>query len=215
MKNYIKQKNKGPVRIAKRGGFTRTLSKVSGFTLVETMIAVFILTVAISGVTATIANGLFAARYANNEITANYLLQEAVDYIRYERDTIAFQKFGGGTWNTFLAKYGSPTSTCFAAAGCKIEPALGTISVCGSSSFSGGSVVCETLNYDINATNKDFYTYQTGTPAYPTSNFKRQIKMSQNSTLGANELDVLVTVEWLNGNLVRSKTLRSSLLNWQ
>jgi hypothetical protein len=29
------------------------------------------------------------------------------------------------------------------------------------------------------------------------------------------EVDVKVTVEWLNGNLVRSRSLVTSLLNWQ
>ena len=38
--------------------------------------------------------------------------------------------------------------------------------------------------------------------------------MSINSSLN-DQLDITVSVEWLNGTLVRSKTLKTSLLNWQ
>ncbi len=32
---------------------------------------------------------------------------------------------------------------------------------------------------------------------------------------GASELDIKVNIEWQNGNLVRSKSLNFSLLDWQ
>ncbi len=191
--------------------------KNRGFTLIETMIAVFILVVAFNGLLGLIANSIYYGRYSKNDIVANYLVQEVLDSVRNDRDTIAFQKIAevGSGWNGFLAKYGYPNSYCFSANGCEIEVASITtdISACSGSAGSWGTVGCRVLNYDDRATNQDFYTYKTPQGAVP-SNFKRKINMSINSSLN-DQLDITVSVEWLNGNLVRSKTLKTSLLNWQ
>lgn len=200
MKNFYKQKNN------------------QGFTLIETMIAVFVLAIALNGLLGLISSSLFSARYSKNDITANYLIQEAIDYVRNDRDTTAFQKVAtGGGWVNFLNKYGYAGSTlCFTAAGCEIEPAniiTTNINAC-TTSHNGnfGTIDCKLFNYDEAATNKSIYTYQSGGVV---SNFKRQVTMSMNANNSPDELDVKVTVEWLNGNLVRSRTSRISLLNWQ
>lgn len=195
--------------------FTKQTNK--GFTLIETMIAVFILVVAFNGLLGLIANSIYYGRYSKNDIVANYLVQEVLDSIRNERDTIAFQKIAevGSGWSGFLAKYGYPNSYCFSANGCEIEVASITtdISACSGSAGSWGTLGCRILNYDEKAINQNFYTYKTPQDSVP-SNFKRKINMSINPSLN-DQLDITVSVEWLNGTLVRSKTLRTSLLNWQ
>ncbi len=189
----------------------------TGFTLIETMIAVFILTAALSGFFALIAGSLFSARYSRNEVTATYLAQEAIDAIRNDRDTIAFQNndpVTGGGWDLFENKYRQ--GGCFepfnSKGGCYIEPAdvLSVPKICNVvSSF--GNTNCPILNYDETGSGNDFYTYRTvGIP----SNFKRQVLMSVNPKR-PDEIDVKVTVEWQNGKLVRSRSLVISLLNWQ
>jgi len=197
------------------------LQKNKGFTLIETMIAVFILVIAMNGLLGLISRSLFSARYAKNDIIANYLIQETVDYIRNDRDTVAFQQaLSGGGWTNFLNKYGySGNTSCFSVNGCEIEPAktISNINACSGSVGGGfGTIPCQLLRYDESAVNKDFYTYVAG--AGILSNFKRQVTMSINSTsdvTSPDELDIKVTVEWLNGSLVKSKTSRVSLLNWQ
>jgi type II secretory pathway pseudopilin PulG len=186
--------------------------KNKGFTLVETMIAVFILVVALNGLLGLIASSLFSARYAKNDITANYLIQEALDYIRNDRDTVAFQRYGGGDWASFQTKYSN--NGCFSGTGCYMEPSLNTISACSGAIGGGfGSIGCPVFKYDEAATNKDFYTYQN---VGVNSNFKRQVTMVVNPTINnPDEIDIKVTVEWLNGSLVRSRSSRISLLNWQ
>ncbi len=196
MSKYHKQKNKG-------------------FTLIETMIAVFILVVAMNAMLGLISSSLFSARYAKNEIIANYLIQEAIDYIRNERDSIAFQQKDDptGGWANFQNKY----SACFNPLGCQVEPANtgSNISACTGTVGGGfGTIGCPVFNFDENASNKDFYTYDTnqGVP----SNFKRKIVMTVNPNINnQDEIDIKVDVEWLNGTLVRSKYSRISLLNWQ
>jgi prepilin-type N-terminal cleavage/methylation domain-containing protein len=194
-----------------------------GFTLVEAMVAIFILTVALSAMLGLTANSVFDARYARNEIVANYLLQEAADYIRNDRDTIAFQHNGGGDWTSFLNKYGYNngvgSNTCFVLSsalptstdGCYLEPAdaIPVPSLCNTSPVFGSSR-CPLLYFDPDAINNDFYNYHgTGTE----SNFKRQILMSI-SPSNPDELWVKVNLEWKNGNLVKSRSLQLSLLKW-
>lgn len=192
----------------------KNIKKNKGFTLIETMIAVFILVVAMSALLGLISSSLFSARYAKNDIIANYLIQETVDYIRNDRDTIAFLKHGdrSNDWNNFLNKYGSPGSMCFSNDGCEIEPALATVNACDGNVGKFGVIGCKLFHYDEEARNKDFYTYiNNGTEV----NFKRQVKMTMSPNNNGDELDIKVTVEWQNGSLVRSRSSRVSLLNWQ
>lgn len=197
----------------------------SGFTIIETMVAVFVLTFALTGLLSLNASSLFSARYARNEITANYLLQEAADYFRNDRDTTAFLNNDptlNDGWEIFLNKYGYnsgvSSGTCFDSIGsnygCYIEfsDASPTAYFCNTSP-AFGTLRCPTFNYDSLASNNTFYTYKVPT-GYATTNFKRQILMQVNPAR-PDELDIQVKVEWLNGNLVRSRSLQTSLLNWQ
>lgn len=191
--------------------------KNTGFTIIETMVAVFVLTMALVALLTLTANSTFNSRYAKNEIIANYLLEEAVDYIRNERDTIAFQNKAGGTWVSFLNKYGWGNGTapdvCFLPDGCYISVSdVAPIATLCASSPSFGVAKCPVFSFDENGFT-NFYNYD---PTLPPSNFKRKIFMKLDQTKNSGEeLDITVTVEWLNGNLVRSRSLQSSLLNWQ
>ena len=204
-------------------------STSSGFTLIETMIAVFLLTVTFSVLLTLNAQSIFSARYATNEITASYMLQETVDFIRNDRDTTAFLNNGtsGGGWVGFLNHYGynngSVPNLCFATftstGGCYFEPAAAAIptpTVCNTSPAFGTSK-CPVLYSDPQANYNDFYTYNATDPsgtAFAASNFKRQVLMMVNPT-NADELDVKVVIEWRNGSLLRSRSLQVAFLDWQ
>lgn len=173
-----------------------------GFTLIETMVAVLILSIALAALLSLTASSTFNARYANNEITANYLLQEAADYIKNDRDSTVISS----SFSTFKNKYGTGDSVCFNPKGCYFEPfdMSGTNqTVCPSSS-------CPVLNYDSNPGAKNFYTYRTGS-GITASPFTRSVYMTQTG----DEIDALIKVDWKNGNLARSRTLRISLLDWR
>lgn len=60
-----------------------------GFTLLETMVAISILMTAMGGPFVITQLGLRTARQASQELVASNLAQEAVEYIRYIRDTNA------------------------------------------------------------------------------------------------------------------------------
>jgi prepilin-type N-terminal cleavage/methylation domain-containing protein len=56
------------------------------FTLIETMVAVTILTLAIAGPLFTASRAIVAAQNARDQLTASYLAQEGIEYVRMMRD---------------------------------------------------------------------------------------------------------------------------------
>lgn len=70
-------------------------AKKTGFTLVESMVAISILSLAITGPMLIAQKGIGSAIYARDQITAFYLAQEAVEYIRNVRDT---NRIAGSSW---------------------------------------------------------------------------------------------------------------------
>ena len=184
---------------------------MSGFTIVEALFAIFILTFVIVGLMTVVSNSLFSARYARDEITANYLSQEVVDYIRNDRDTIVF--LGGGniedkTWNGFVNKY----ENCQSESGCYFN-VLDTMNNSGMikrCDIDG----CPYLYYDADAKITPFYLEgdddldKTGKTL---TKFIRKVKV----TLNNDEMIVTVTVSWKNGSIPKERVLQTSLTNWQ
>lgn len=91
-------------------------SHKGGFTLVEAMFAIFILTFVVVGLMTVVSSSLYSARYAKQEITMNFLIQEALDGIRNDRDNKVF--LGDEPWQDFVNKY---TGACEEGVGCQIE----------------------------------------------------------------------------------------------
>lgn len=185
---------------------------MSGFTLVETMVAVLILTITIVSLMTVVANSLFAARYARDEITASYLLQEAIDYIRNDRDSSVFLQTGVDVvapWNAFVAKYALCNATANEYYGCYIDVSSGIGQAAGATLSACPTTECA-LYYDAAATNGVFYNYNsTGVK----TSFKRQILVVPN--VANDGIDVTVTVSWKNGGLTKTRSLTTTLMNWQ
>lgn len=179
----------------------------SGFTIVEALVAVMILSISVASMLSITASSSISARYARNDITANYLLQEVVDSIRNSRDTIAFQMrdYGGG-WASFINKY----SNCTGVNGCYIDmanfdPKGGSASeviACGST--------CTVMKYDASSTNSSFYNYTNGT----NSIFTRKVLFENIDT---DKVKVTATVTWKNdsSSVTKTRTLVTYLLDWQ
>lgn len=71
-----------------------------GFTLIEVLVATFILLMAMSGTTFAITRGILFSGIARNQVTAFYLSQEALEYVKNKRDdnTLAASNWLFG-WN--------------------------------------------------------------------------------------------------------------------
>lgn len=77
-------------------------SLFSGFTLIETMVAITILTLSIVGPLITADRSIIAAETARDQLTASYLAQEGIEYVRGVRDDAFLADQTGGAWNDFL-----------------------------------------------------------------------------------------------------------------
>lgn len=198
----------------------RTQSHTAGFTLVETLIAIAILAAGIGALLTLSASGFFSIRYSRNDIVANNLLQESLEYIRNTRDTQVHQ--GGATWDTWLATFNvdgignqyalsQGLQGCFAQSGCRVDAYLA------STSIKACSGPCPALLF---YPDQQFYGYTENYPhihggASPyTTSFVRTIRTTL-STRDPNQLIVTAMVTWDNGTSKRSLSQSMILTNWQ
>lgn len=70
-----------------------------GFTLIETLVAVLILASAVAGPLTIAGKGLASATVAKNQTTAEFLAQDAIEYVRFVRDS---NRLAGQNWLTDL-----------------------------------------------------------------------------------------------------------------
>jgi len=197
-------------------------NKNGGFTIIEAMIAIFILSVSVASMLGVNATSASFARYANNELTANYLAQEAVDSIRNSRDTIAFQQkenddTTGIAWKKFLDRYGYKNGTgsdrCFSSNGCYLK--MENFDPKDSNYNNGNDVVecpsgvCPLLKYDSKPLDPSVIYKSTGNSD---SIFSRKVTMVM---IKDYEVKIVVQVDWDNGNgSMKSRSLEMYLLNW-
>jgi type II secretory pathway pseudopilin PulG len=201
-----------------------------GFTLVEALFAIFILTFSISAFMGVVSSNIFSARYARDEISANYLLQEVVDYIRNDRDTNVFLQSESvkDAWVNFSEKYAVCTEKnggCYidvqadsgprsCISGKKEEPQTPLEEGSGEDirvDPGQASDACPTLYFNPNAISGSFYNYTRGVEGNVEGKFTRKIIVEPNG----DQIDVNVSITWNNGNLPKTRTLKASLLKWQ
>ncbi|MBU4536793.1 prepilin-type N-terminal cleavage/methylation domain-containing protein [Patescibacteria group bacterium] len=161
-----------------------------GFTLIETFVAIAVLLIAMSGPLVLVTKGLSISKMAKGQITAIYLAQEAIEYMRNVRDTNILNR---RTWLTGLEECTNFGSKC------KIDSPAQIVSSC---SLSG----CENLKY-----NSVSYLY--GYTSGDISLFKREIEV--NEITPDKELEIVVTMYWNEGPNNREFTIKERLLNWQ
>jgi Tfp pilus assembly protein PilV len=177
-----------------------------GFTLIETLIAIFILTLTVGGLLTLAANGYFSVRYARNQITADSLVQESLEYVRNSRDSAAQS---GVDWQTWVGQFSA--NGCMSSTGCIVDPYTtngNNVRACGN-----------TCDYSTLYPDSGFYGYTSS--SYPsalgsttppqTSTFVRTITMH---LVGANQLVVVSSVQWLNGTAAKGTTQSILITSW-
>lgn len=107
MKEFLKQINKNKIKKAKE----------EGFTLIETLVAVSIFLVSVVGMMTILSSGLSNTIAAKKKMTATFLAQEGIEYIRNLRDTYVLY-WGNYTdgWNEFNNRM--IASSCATPEGC-------------------------------------------------------------------------------------------------
>lgn len=167
----------------------------SGFTLIETMVAISILTLSIAGPLYTASRAIVAAETARDQLTASYLAQEGIEYVRMMRDDVFLATYQEGgpnvsstAWTNFITG-GSPASiTACRASTCLLDPALlmGTGSNLSLQPCSGA--VCAPLHLS-----NGIYTQQQIGTVKP---FTRTIQVLDASPSGATDVRIVSTVSW-------------------
>jgi type II secretory pathway pseudopilin PulG len=187
-----------------------------GFTLIETLIAIFLLTLTIGGLLTLAADGYFSVRYAKNQIIADNLLQEGLEYVRNDRDSSVQQ---GVTWQDWTAKYAVCMTGNNNGYGCMVDPYTTTAD--------RHVVACDaTCDPFIFYPSTGFYGYgsPSGYPAMFTQSggatnaapyatiYTRTMSMS--ATSEPNQVILKATVSWYNGRANQTESQSVLLTNW-
>jgi len=176
--------------------------RARGFTLVETLIAITILTTAIVGPFA-VAQGVLATSYtARDQLIASSLAQEGVEYVRYIRDSNFLTNYHGGavTWLNGLDGTNGPN--CYyqsSTKSCVIDAGAQTVQQCASNT-------CAELPLYVNSANR----YTETVVANQTERFTRVVQLR---AISAHETQVIVTVSW-NNHGAHSVQINDDLQNW-
>lgn len=177
---------------------THTTNK--GFTLIETIVAIFILSLAMGALLTLAANGFYSVRYARNQIVADNLMQESLEFIRNDRDSF-FR--AGGNWTTWRATLNG----CFTASGCVVDIYTN------GANYVACSGQCPYMKY---YENQGIYGYAYSYPfvgePYETS-YIRTLTMQQ-SPYDANQIVVTSAMRWLNGGTARTTSQSVVMTNW-
>ncbi|MDP3935061.1 MAG: prepilin-type N-terminal cleavage/methylation domain-containing protein, partial [Candidatus Giovannonibacteria bacterium] len=99
----------------------KSKNKNSGFSLLETTVAIAILVASVIGPLSLASSSIKASSQAKNNLAAAGLTQEGVELMRNFRANNVFKGFG---WTAGM-------ESCFSAAGCQIDAAVLEIAACG------------------------------------------------------------------------------------
>ncbi|MDP3735563.1 MAG: type II secretion system protein [bacterium] len=166
-----------------------------GFTLIETIVALAVLLAAITGTLTLFTQGLEVTGLARGTITAFYLAQEPIEYIRRVRDENRLALIVNGEVRDWLL---GVRAACVDGAPCTVDVANDTIVSCGG--------VCSVLL----ARADGIYNYDTGAP----SGFTRTTTVTETIIGARREALIDVVVSWNRGNIARSFRLKETIMNW-
>lgn len=177
------------------------LLRSGGFTVLESIVAIAILSLSISGAFSAVTQSLSQATIAKEEVKAFYLAQEAMEIIKNKRDSnqLNIIKNGSGHWLSGITQ--DVVDNCFFGKICRVESSNpSNFSYCGTTW--GDCLILRqnstTFLYGYNAT-------------WPATNFKREIQIEY---INDDEIAVTVRVSWTKGIITREFKAKTHLFRW-
>lgn len=176
-----------------------------GFTVIETLVAIAVLTIALVGPFYAVQQAMTQSFVARDKLIAASLAQEAIEYIRSVRDNNYHNN--RSSWMTGLsglACYGaSPTQYC------AVDPTRGDVNIVPQAISVHSNISAVPL---LRMSSSGLYTQQT-TANDSQTRFKRyvQIRTTPGSTM---EVRVIVTVSWTMASVTYTTTISSYLNDW-
>ena len=177
----------------------------TGFTLVESLVAVSILMLSILATFTAAQNSIHSSILAKDQTTAFYLIQEAMEYIRNIRDENALQSIssvssGGPIINWLTGLSNQASDPCYFGKTCRVDSPAKVATAC-----SGDFGSCSVLNQDSTS---GLFGYTSGSA----TNFKREIQFQ---SLGASQIKVTILVSWTAKLVTRSVQVEQLLFDRQ
>jgi len=180
-------------------------SKDTGFTLLEVIAAIFILTVGIGGSFALIQQTISTASMIQSRLIAAYLGQEGIEIIRNIRDNNwleqreSFQSPPEPDWNKGMSGCQGPINCCEGDYKTKMSPSKTPLTSLVGCDFNS-------LNY-LNIDSDGFYSYLPGTP----TKFKRKILIDP---IEDNKIKVAVIIQWEEKSKIYEIEVVEHITNW-
>lgn len=167
---------------------------LTGFTLIETLVAITILSAAVAGPMVLSIKNIGTASVSQDQLVAFYLGQEAFEYIRNVRDTNLLKESSDWLDGLGLCKTN----------GCYIDVLSGNSPV-----TDCGTVGCvNKLKFDKN-TGK--YNYASGEETA----FARTVKIDDTGGVGGDEAKISVSVKWTGKYGEKTMNLQDNIFNWR
>ena len=175
------------------------LKKIKGFTLVETLVAISILSLSIIATFTAVQNGIQSSTVAKDQTTAFYLAQEAMEYIKNIRDENALHTIGTGVtvdWLTGLSDV--PSDPCYFGKVCEIDSPLKQVVSCGSAAVTTSPpLLCPNLSQN---------------PSTGLFGYTSEIQFQQ---ISADEVTVVISMSWTSRTNLQSFQASETLFNRQ
>src|SRR3989344_1556393 len=155
----------------------------AGFTILESIVAIFILSLSISGVFTAVQQSLSQSIIAKDEIRAFYLAQEAIEIIRNKRDTNQLAFINNGTTNWLEGVSSNISDDCYFEKVCSIDASSYNFVSLGSTYCGNSWGSCQ----NIRQNQTDFrYGYNI---AWANTNFKREVMIE---SVNGDEISITV-----------------------
>jgi hypothetical protein len=199
---------------------TPALKKINttkrGFSLFETLVAIFILMLAVAGAMSLTQKSLSSAYYSRDQVIASFLAQDAIEYIRSIRD---YNYNYSNDPNNAVRGWMTSLTACFTST-CVVDTKVAYNAGVNAQSGMQSCVSIDTCpQLQFNPADSSYGQDQN---VGESSRFKREVTLcyiqdngSNNCTLASDEVSVKVTVTWKTGAFQpQSIVVRENLRNW-
>jgi prepilin-type N-terminal cleavage/methylation domain-containing protein len=179
-----------------------------GFTLIETLVAIVILATAIATTLSLASQGFKSADIGGDQITASFLAQDALEYVRLARDSASLND---QPWLAYLVN-------CTTSNGCYFDSSQALDMGSGNNPKPCPGSGCPVMNFNPNS---GFYNYapvinnSNVTGDNPDSKFTRTVNIINPSGGLDDEAKVLIEVSWATRGQVRTVKLQEDIYKWQ
>ena len=178
----------------------------TGFTILETIISIAVVSLAIAGAATAVRVGIVGASSAKDQTRAFYLTQEAIEIIRNKRDGNELSNLSNGStdWLTGIALPGNP---CAPDNICTVDATNYTLSNSGCGSEWN---TCPYLRQDLNSSSASYLLYGYN-GSWTQTPYRREVQIQ---SISSTEVSITVQITWLRGTTLKSFKTTTIMKDW-